>query len=60
MMKVQAAVVQAAPIGFDREQTMDKLKIVRPRKQREVSKEMRILSIWESHLPRSAAAGAPR
>jgi hypothetical protein len=24
-MKVQAAVVQAAPIGFDREQTMDKL-----------------------------------
>ena len=24
-MKVQAAVVQAAPIGFDRQQTMDKL-----------------------------------
>jgi hypothetical protein len=26
----------------------------------EVSKEMAILSIWESHLPRSAPLGAPR
>ena len=31
-----------------------------PAKEREVGKEMAILSIWESHLPRSAPLGAPR
>jgi hypothetical protein len=31
-----------------------------PPERREVSKEMAILSIWESHLPRSAPLGAPR